>query len=114
MKHEHQRNIRIIDELITFCYKCGADNIMMNIAKDDTQYTLNVEAKVTDLSSETLTLVEKFLSAPRCHEMEEYYWELTGEDDTDCELGLVGMMIDDAEIFYEDSILRITLIRKIH
>ena len=32
--------------------------------------------------------------------MEEYYWNLTGDNDTSTEVTLVGMMIDEAHINY--------------
>jgi len=40
---------------------------------------------------------------PRRHDIEEYYWELTGDDDLDTELSLVGMMVDDVVIDYKNN-----------
>lgn len=43
--------------------------------------------------------------------MEEYYWELAGETDSSEELGLVGTMIDEATIGYDEEKVVIELIR---
>ena len=51
------------------------------------------------------------LSIPRQHEVEQYYWHLGGESEFDCELSLVGMMVDNTNIKYENDRLHIELQR---
>lgn len=114
MKHINQRNIKIIDELMSFCYKYGATKIDINISTIDKVVTIILSTNIKNLDSSVIKNMERLLSAPRCHEMEEYYWELTGDDDTDSELTLVGMMTDEADINYtNDSELQIVLKRRI-
>ena len=55
--------------------------------------------------------LKKILNTNRQHEVEEYYWNLGGECELEGELSLVGMMIDKAEISYNDSILSIKIYR---
>ena len=43
--------------------------------------------------------------------MEEYYWELSGNYDMDTELTLVGMMTDDAKVYYDNEKVTIFLVR---
>lgn len=100
MKHINQRNIKIVTELMGYCYKHGSDNVHIDIKKENKKITIFIKAQISFISKEDLEFLEKLLNAPRCHEMEEYYWNLTGDDDTDTELTLVGMMIDEAHINY--------------
>ena len=103
MKHASQRNIKIVTELMSYCYNHGSDNVNIDVRKEDKKIIIFIKAQISFISKEDLEFLEKLLNAPRCHEMEEYYWNLTGDDDTDTELTLVGMMIDDAHINYVDG-----------
>lgn len=86
-----------------YCYKHGSDNVHIDINKENKKIIIFIKAQISFISKENLELLKKLLNAPRCHEMEEYYWNLTGDDDTDTELTLVGMMIDEAHINYVDG-----------
>lgn len=114
MKHLKQRNIKIVNELMSFFYRNGANKIHIDInsLEDKTEFFLSTE--IENLDENTLSTVEKLLNSPRYHEMEEYYWNLTGDNDSASELSLVGMMTDEAEITYKDNlILEIRLVRKV-
>jgi hypothetical protein len=100
MKHTHQRNIKIVNELMGYCYNHGSENIHIDIKKEDKKIIIHIKAQLPTISTEDLELLERSLTAQRCHEMEEYYWNLTGDNDFYSELTLVGMMIDDAHITY--------------
>ncbi|WP_055665194.1 hypothetical protein [Desnuesiella massiliensis] len=114
MKHLKQRNIRIVDELMTFCYKYGTKKIQIDILEEEEYTVFALSAEIHDLDQNVLDNVSKLLNAPRLHEMEEYYWNLTGDNDTDSELALVGMMTDEVFVNYmENKILNIILKRKI-
>lgn len=114
MKHLKQRNIRIVDELMTFCYKYGTKKIQIDILEEEQCTVFTLSAEIHDLDQNILDNVNKLLNAPRLHEMEEYYWNLTGDNDTDSELALVGMMTDEVFVNYmENKFLNIVLKRKI-
>jgi hypothetical protein len=114
MKHINQRNIRIVDELMSFCYKYGASKLEIEVDSKKNEIIIIVKAHVKHFPKETLVLANNLLSAPRCREMEEYYWNLSGDDDTDTELTLIGMMTDEAEVNYiNEKLLEIKLKRLI-
>lgn len=115
MKHIYQKNIKVIDELMSFCYQHGATDIQIDVKYSDESFFIDVKTSIKNLSEETLEISNRLLSAPRCHEMESYYWGLSGDDDTDTELTLVGMMSDDAHIDYIPSTgeLEIRIVRHI-
>jgi len=112
LKHTNQRNIKIVTELMNYCYKNGSYNVHLDINKKDKKIIIFVRAQITYISRENIELLEKSLNTPRLHEMEEYYWNLTGDTDTGTELALVGMMIDEATVNYvEGQYLEILLTR---
>lgn len=103
MKHLRQRNARIAEELILFCYRYKANDINLSIKNKETHTKIIIEARGIKINTETITTMEKLLNVPRSAGMEEYYWNLTGESDIDCELSIIGTMCDSAEIKYEDK-----------
>lgn len=112
MKHTNQRNIKIVTELLSYFYNHGSDNVHIDINKEDEKVIIFIKAHITFISSENLEFLKKSLNVQRLHEMEEYYWNLTGDNDTDTELTLVGMMIDEVNINYvAGEYLELTLTR---
>lgn len=99
------RLIKIIDEILVFLYSYSTRNIKIEINKEKDFSELVFDAKLgVPIEPKKLQRLEKLLSAPRQHEMEEYYWGLTGNDTTpSCELALVGMMIDWHETVYNEE-----------
>lgn len=113
MKHTNQKNIKLVSELMSFCYYYGATKLNIDVNHKDTEMEINLEAHIKNMPKEVLETVKNMLSSPRYREIEEYYWNLSGGDDTDSELVLVGMMIDSANVNYDNEILNLNLIRKI-
>lgn len=97
---------------MTYLYSMGAKDITIHIKEDDKQFIINIKSDFKEFSDREVKRLIKRLNIPRQIEMEEYYWELTGESDVDTELTLVGMMTDDGEVnFLDDNTIEITLYR---
>jgi hypothetical protein len=111
VKKINQRNIKIVDELMSFCYKNSCVNIKINVLTDLDITTIILSADIPKINPKDIEYIKDSLNTPRYHEMEEYYWSLTGDDDDNTELSLVGMMVDAAEIKYNDPVLEIVLKR---
>ncbi|UFH65165.1 hypothetical protein KQH81_00950 [Clostridium cadaveris] len=112
MTHDRQKNIRILDELTSYCYLKGAEHISINLDVDNDLITFTLKCYVPNITKNDIDYLETSLNVPRCHEMEEYYWELTGDTEGENELSLVGMMIDSVDIILEEDILVIEVKRK--
>lgn len=112
MTHDRQKNIRILDELTSYCYLKGAEHISINLDVENDLMIFTLKCHVPNLTNNDLDYLETSLNVPRCHEMEEYYWELTGDTEGENELSLVGMMIDEVCINFEESLLTIEVKRK--
>ena len=111
MNHTNQRNMKIVDELMMFCLNHRCDNINLNLKIEDEKTIITIKAYINNLSDDILSEIKSLLSTPRRPEMEEYYWNLNGNDDPDSELILIGMMTDDVIIEYKNNELKIKLIR---
>lgn len=113
MKHSNQKTMKLVNELMSFCYKYGSTNLELTVATTMVDTKVSLKAFEISISDKTLELSRDLLSAPRCHEMEEYYWNLSGDNDLDTELTLVAMMIDDYTLDYDrdSKILKFTITR---
>lgn len=111
MKFKIEKNLRIINELITYFHKKGNSDVHIDFKMENNQSLFTVSGKINTLSDKSLGSLANTLNTPRQREVEEYYWHLGGESESDSELTLVGMMIDSADIKYVDEILTIELIR---
>ncbi|SUY44972.1 Uncharacterised protein [Clostridium putrefaciens] len=113
MKHLMYRNTKIVNELMNYCYKNGSQNININVITKDQCTEFYIKALDITLNERNIYLLEKLLSAKRSHELEEHYWILAGDNDTDPELTLIGIMTDASSVSYskEDNTLDIYLKR---
>ena len=111
MRHEVKKISKMVDELTTFFLEHEAKSLNIKIENLLDKEVIIVEAVDLDDIALCVKRLNRFLSYPRECEMEEYYWELAGETDSSEELGLVGTMIDEANIGYEDNKILLELIR---
>lgn len=113
MKHERMRIARMTDEMINFLYSIGAKDISIRLKEDEENFMLKFESDYETVAKDKLdTLVETCKSCGKVNEMEEFYWELLGDTDTNSELSLIRMMIDDIDIVIEEEFIRLELVRK--
>ncbi|MTI49734.1 MAG: hypothetical protein FH761_18030 [Firmicutes bacterium] len=111
MKHEVKKISKIIDELVTFCLLHGTNSMNISIENSEEYFKISISGDSIDCKDKRVKKLKQLLSGPRQTEIEEYYWELAGENDRDTELCLVGAMIDKAEVNYDEKDLSITLYR---
>ncbi|GAB6168402.1 hypothetical protein JCM1393_08620 [Clostridium carnis] len=114
MKFKFEKNLRIISELITYFHKLGTEDVHIDMGSGEDSSYFFISGKVIDMPSEELENLNRILNTDRQHEVEQYYWHLGGESELDCELSLVGMMIDNVDIIYENEVLTIKILREEH
>lgn len=113
MSFRLEKTMRIIDELVGFCCRRGSQNVDINYNTETSKKTIiTIVAKNTKISDEDMTLLQKQLGQHRQREMEECYWQISGDDSFGDELSLIGVMVDDCEIEYKDNVLKIIANRK--
>lgn len=111
MKHNKKRVSKIIDELITYLFSMEANNININVLDREEDYKILVESNYKKEYEDMLDKLIVALKSPKQEEIEEYYWELTGESDVGTEIYLVGMMIDKVDVFIDGNTIKMELYR---
>ncbi len=105
-------NLKILNELIIFCMSSGATDLDMKLKDEADRIVMSISTEAKDLPQKLIDQAKAYLKVPRQHELESYYWQLSGESDDEIELNLVGMMTDEAELIYDNPRLTINIIRK--
>ncbi|MDK2917838.1 MAG: hypothetical protein PWQ37_571 [Candidatus Petromonas sp.] len=111
MKHIKKRIAKIVDELVTYFFSMGATDISINVKEEKGFFKIILATNYLKKDEEKINKLIKYLKCAKQEEMEEYYWELTGDSDVDEELILVGMMTDEAELDIEEDKIEVKLIR---
>lgn len=112
MKLKLEKNLKIISEMILYFKNLGNKNVHLDFAYDETKSSFSISGDVSNISTEKLNELNNILNSPRQKEVEECYWQLGGESELNCELSLIGAMIDSAQIEYKDGILKVKMLRK--
>lgn len=112
MNQEHAIIIKIIDEMTSYLFNLGAKNSDINYKEEDDCFMLTFKCEYDPSKIKLIDKMTKYLNIERQEEIEGYYWELAGQyKNDDTELSLVGMMTDDAKIYYDNERVEILLIR---
>jgi hypothetical protein len=113
MKHEIKKISKIIDEITTcFMHHFRATRFELVMNRSDSAFELTFVFKGIEITPDALKKLRAQLIANRNPELENYYWQLTGELEDSNELALVCMMTDHIEIDYKDGNLFLKLRRK--
>ncbi len=115
MKYEKKRITKIVDEIVTYLFSIGGTDIKVHISQTELLYKIFFESNFKEGQEKKIKNLIKYLSGPKQAEVEEYYWELSGESNgnLDTEISLVAAMVDKAEIDVQNSTILITLLRKV-
>lgn len=111
MKYKFEKNLKIINELMICFHKFGANDIHVSMFTEEDSNNFILWGETPKLNEEKLETLVNALNIQRQHEIEEYYWNLLGEYETDNQLSIIGMMIDKAEVTFNNNILTIKLYR---
>jgi len=112
MGMKFEKNMRIITDLMAYCHNKGANDFHVDIAFQKGSANYKIEAAIEDYCSEELSELRERLSAPRQPDVENDYWGLGGDVDTDPEIELIGMMISEAHVEYSGGSLKIDILRE--
>lgn len=116
MRHEAKKIAQIVSEILTLFLLNGAENIDIKVNTKITTNGQNTEIIIVqyecNYDEEFIQKVKYNLNTGRQNEIEGYYWQLVGEDDSSDELHLVGTMVDEANVLKKGNDLHIQLLRK--
>ena len=111
MKYEVQKISKITEEMLNFFFINYTDKINISIENADDAYIIVFQSDNVKCSEKRIMEINKLLNVQRQHEIEEYYWQLVGNDPGDEEYNLIGMMVDEAKVEFESPHLKIKLSR---
>ncbi|HKL76356.1 MAG TPA: hypothetical protein VJ881_09850 [Halanaerobiales bacterium] len=112
MKHEKMKLVKLLDEILCFSFIHDATEMNINIKMDDEKYIIQFKDNSKGVSKERIENIKEMINVEKQPEMEEYYWELVGQQDYNDEFTLVGLMSDKASIHYDpEKGLSLTLYR---
>lgn len=115
MNTTRQKITKIVDELITFFFNVGSDEVKIDIKKCSGGYELSLQSGYLPSERKTLEDLNRFLKTEEKNQgLEEFFWELAGASSLgqSSELHLVGQMIDSAEVLIDESIVRLKIYKK--
>lgn len=115
MTHEEKKVAKIVEELTVFFFAIGADTINSGIRRKGNQVQITFDANYSKEYEERLSSLEKYLNEPKNDCIEDIYWELAGSGDPGetSQLLLLGMMLDKAEIRFENNLVHLKLYKEL-
>jgi hypothetical protein len=115
MIHEEKKITNIVEELTLYLFAAGANHIRSEICLETHQVIIRFQANYHPDSRNYLEHLEKYLNGEKNRGMEDIYWELAGSGDAGdtSQLLLVGMMLEKAEITFEDQEVFLTLYKNL-
>lgn len=103
-------NLKILSELAAFFMSRGARELKMELKDEEDKVCMCISGSIEDTLQEDVDELASQLKVQRQHEVESYYWQLSGEDEFE-DFMAVGMMVDKAEVEYRDGRLEINITR---
>lgn len=111
MKHETQKISRIANVLVDFFLSLSAKKIDLSIDEQENFFEIIISSESVNDNHSKIEDLKDFLKVQRQEEIEEYYWQLVGNDNEIEEINLIGMMVDEAVVEHQHPILKVKLIR---
>jgi hypothetical protein len=111
MSNNLDKSISIITVLMLYCHKLGSTTsyVVMDLQPDMSHY--KIRAPIAYVEPDELERLRHYLNQPRDRMIEESYWMLGSRSDGTEQLRLLGMMVDEAEVTFENSELYICVRR---
>ena len=103
----------IVDELTTFFFAVGSDDMVVKIKQASEGFQIFFASNFDKRMQKTVERLQENLTCGRAPEIEESYWGLNGSGDfqDENELILVGAMIDSAKVEICDGYATLHLFR---
>lgn len=100
MSYNKKKITTIVDELTTFFFSVGSNDMVVKIKHKEDGYHIFFASNFDISKQSAIEHLEQNLTRGRAPEIEESYWGLTGSGDfqDEHELLLVGAMIDSAQV----------------
>ena len=112
MKDERDKLIKVLDELINFCFNLNMHDLKMDFKINSDYGEVNIEGPCKAAPIDQLEQLEDAFNAARQPEFEEYYWPLIGAEHGYPQIELLGTFVDRGTVIFKDNYLKIYVLRK--
>ena len=109
MQNEVKKITRLVDEVTSLLMRSGSNDINVRIKRDSELSTITIIDYNSAYPNDEISSLNDILNIQR--QVEEFYWELMGDDSHEDELFLVGSMVDKATVNKIDNDLHIVMYR---
>lgn len=107
MNNRFEKTLRILTDLLGYCRYLGATRFHTDFSMERDKTIVSISAKIEKITSQQLEELDTDLRIPRQPEVEQNYWNISGNEDVGADLSLVGMMVDESHIEYANNQLDI-------
>ena len=111
MKLRYEKSMRVLTDIMGYCHLIGGQHFSVDFNMSGSQTEIEIKTQLAQVEQSELDNLNTMLNIPRQREVEQYYWNISGEEEIDNELSLAGMMVDEATVAYEDGVLTVTALR---
>ena len=112
MKDERDKLVKVLDELMNFCFSLDMKELKIDFSLDKTRGLINIEGPCEKAPIDKLRSLEDAFNDTRQPEFEEYYWPLMGSEHGYLEIELLGTFIDEGKVEFKDNYLKMYIVRK--
>lgn len=111
MLSERNLDRRVIVEIVNYFFSVGVDEMSMDMTVEDGTLIAHVAGLVRAKEDVDIIYLNRMLNTGRKAEVEGYYAQLIGIDQTDNDLALLGDLVDGGEAEWKDGVLNIRVWR---
>ena len=112
MNGRYEKTVRIASELILYCKYIGGTTCQVTTDIQQDYETCEISSPIAHFEHEELEKLKNDLNQPRDRAMETIYMLLCGQPEHEPQIRLIGAMVDEAKISYENGILHIWIIHR--
>lgn len=112
MLSERNLDRRVIQEIINYFFSVGASSLVVQADMDSGRLGVHAAATLPEDAAVDLKQLRAALNNGRKAEVEGYYAQLIGVDQTDNDLDLLGDLIDWSEVELRDRVLKLSVYRE--
>ena len=111
MQNEVKKITKLVDEVTSLLMRSGSNDISVYIKRNSELSTITIIDYNSTYPDDEIASLYDVLNIQRQYEVEEFYWELMGDDSHEDELFLVGSMVDKATVNKIGNDLHIVMYR---
>ncbi|OCN04400.1 hypothetical protein A4S06_11310 [Erysipelotrichaceae bacterium MTC7] len=116
MRHTKRIISKISEELTTYAYAIGANDIHIHIKEEKDAHIIQLQCDYKQMYQSMVDDLDHKLFGNRLEAVEEMFWNLAGTSDlsNEFEFDLLNSLIDEAQVQYTSNQLTMTLTRYRH